>query len=129
MQSGQTKACQHLAGHQMGGPTSENTAPYLILLSITLAVDSLISVEYSFNKLSRLWSDAGRDPDYGNVSSWAGVRSCEDTDINMSRESQIHITMVLSNGNGLCVPRSEMGEMVGGCNGPDTRSSRLVELQ
>ena len=37
--------------------------------------------------------------------------------------------MVFSNGNGLWVPRSEIGGPVGGCNGPDTHSSRSVELQ
>ena len=54
----------------MGELTSENTAPYLILLPIALSVDSLISVEYSFDKPSRLWSDGGRDPGYENVISW-----------------------------------------------------------
>ena len=50
----------------MGELTSEKTAPYLILLSIALPVGSGIRVEYSFNKPSRLWSDAGRDPGYAN---------------------------------------------------------------
>ena len=56
----------------MGELTSEKTAPYLILLSITLPVGSVISVEYSFNKPSRSWSDAGRDPGYVNVISRLG---------------------------------------------------------
>ena len=114
----------------MGELTSDNTAPYLILLSIALSVESPIRVEYSFNKPSRLWSDGGRDPGYANVISWlAGVRNYEDTNGNVRRESQIYVTMVLSNSNGLCVPRSEMGGLVDSCNGLDTRSSRSVELQ
>ena len=52
--------------------TSEKTAPYLILLSIALPIGSGISAEYSFNKPSRLWSDAGRDPGYANVMSRLG---------------------------------------------------------
>ena len=56
----------------MGEPTSANTAPYLIHLSITLSVDPLISGEYSFNKISSLRSDERRDWAYGNIISWLG---------------------------------------------------------
>ena len=56
----------------MGGPTSANAAPYLIVLSITLSVDTLINGEYSFNKSSSLWSDKRSDPAYSNIISWLG---------------------------------------------------------
>ena len=73
MQSDQTKASQRLAGPQMGEPTSANTAPILILLSITLSVDSLINGEYSFNKSSSLRSDARRESAYGALlAGWDG---------------------------------------------------------
>ena len=64
--------CQYFTNPQMRGPTSANTAPYLIVLSITLSVDPLISGEYSFNKSSSLWSDERSDPAYSNVISWLG---------------------------------------------------------
>ena len=49
----------------MGEPTSANTAPYLMLLSIILSVVPLISGGYSFNKPSSLWSDTRRESAYG----------------------------------------------------------------
>ena len=41
------------------------------------------------------------------------MRSCEGTDSNVRRDSQLYVTMVLSNCNGFCVPPSEMGGLVG----------------
>ena len=64
--------CQCFPNLHMGGPTSANTAPYLIVLSITLSVDPLISWEYSFNDSSSLWSDERSDPAYSNIISWLG---------------------------------------------------------
>ena len=62
-----------LVPNDMGEPTSANTAPNLIFLSITLSVVPVISGEYSFNKISSLWSDARRASACGVIlAGWDG---------------------------------------------------------
>ena len=46
----------------------------------------------------------------------AGMGSRKDTDGGVGRESQLQISIVLSNRNGLCAPRSEAGGQFGGCD-------------
>jgi len=54
----------------VGGPTSANAAPYLIIFSIALSVDLPIIGEYFFNNRSSSWSDERIDSAYADIISW-----------------------------------------------------------
>ena len=52
---------------EVGRPTSANTAPYLIALSVDLSIDPLISGAYSLNNPSSSWSDERRASAYADI--------------------------------------------------------------
>ena len=58
---------------EVGQPTSANTAPYLIALSMDFSIDPLINGVYSFSNSSSSWSDERRASVYADLlDEWDG---------------------------------------------------------